>query len=94
MEARGLGLQCGVLGQSNPTTERQGMVALLRPSKVAEATELNKSMAVWFRGEPLLGITNSWGGEAEHSYSPGNGGSRRYSNIRLRRVGLRTLEPV
>jgi hypothetical protein len=55
METRGLGLQCGVLGRSNPTTERQGMVAPLRPSKVAEATELNKSMAAWFHGEPAAG---------------------------------------
>jgi hypothetical protein len=53
MDTRGLGLQCGVLGRSNPTTERQGMVALLRPSKVAEATELNKNMAVWFSPLPV-----------------------------------------
>ena len=35
-----------------------------------------------------------WAGGAQHSHSPGNGGSRRYSNIRSGRAGLRALESV
>jgi hypothetical protein len=57
-----LGLQCGVLERSNLITEHQGMVALLRPGEVVEATELDKSMAAWLRGEPLPGCNELLGG--------------------------------